>query len=358
MADEATLEPAIDRLIRALPKAELHVHLEGSLLPELALKLAARRGLRLPGDERGVEGLREAYRFRNFGDFLKVYVAISRTLEQAEDFCDAVVDVAANLARQQVRYAEMTFTPMTHVARGVDADAMLDGLAEGRRRARDEHGVELAWVFDIVRSLPEQADATLALALRERERGVVALGVGGPEGPRWPNEPLAPAFARAKAEGLRSVPHAGEQDGPASLRSTLALFEPDRIGHGVRCIEDPALMAELRDRGIPLEVCPTSNLALGVATSLATHPLPALQAAGIRLSLASDDPPLFGTSLLDEYLRCAAAFGWTRAQVLAIADAAIEHSFMPPSLAASLRAAQARVAQESGQGAGEPGIPV
>jgi adenosine deaminase len=341
---EATLDPGLATLIRALPKAELHVHLEGSLLPELALRLAERRGVRLPGDERGVEGLREAYVFRNFGDFLKVYVALSRTLAQAEDFCDAVVGVAANLARQHVRYAEMTFTPLTHVARGVDADAMLDGLAEGRRRAREQHGVELAWVFDIVRSLPEQAEPTLALALRERTRGVVALGVGGPEGPRWPNEPLAPAFMRAKAEGLRRVPHAGEQDGPASLRSTLALFDPDRIGHGVRCIEDAALLDELVRRGIPLEVCPTSNLALGVAPSLAAHPLPALRAAGVRVSLGSDDPPLFGTSLLDEYLRCAAAFGWTRADVLALADAAIEHSFMAPELAATLRAEQARVA--------------
>lgn len=346
MESSPTLDPALDRLIRALPKAELHVHLEGSLLPELALRLAARRGVRLPGDERGVEGLREAYRFRNFGDFLKVYVAISRTLEQAEDFCEAVVGVAANLAAQQVRYAEMTFTPMTHVSRGVDADAMLAGLAEGRARASHEHGVELAWVFDIVRSLPEQAEPTLALALRARDQGVVALGVGGPEGPRWPNEPLAPTFARAKAEGLRRVPHAGEQDGPASLRSTLALFDPDRIGHGVRCIEDAELVAELRERQIPLEVCPTSNLALGVATSMASHPLPALRAAGIALSLASDDPPLFGTSLVDEYLRSAAAFGWDRSELLAIAGAAIDHAFMPESLARALRAEQARVAAE------------
>ncbi len=336
----------LERLIRALPKAELHVHLEGSLLPELALRLAERRGVRLPGDERGVEGLRGAYQFRNFTDFLKVYVAISRTLEQHEDFCDAVVGVAANLAEQNVRYAEMTFTPMTHVSRGINADAMLAGLAEGRERARREHGVELAWVFDIVRSLPEQAEPTLDLALRARDQGVVALGVGGPEGARWPNEPLAPSFARARAEGLHRVPHAGEQAGPASLRSTLDLFAPDRIGHGIRCIEDPELVAELRDRQIPLEVCLTSNLALGVATSMATHPLPALRAAGILLSLGSDDPPLFGTSLVDEYLRCAAAFEWDRADVLAIAKAAIDQSFMPDSLARTLHAEQARVAAE------------
>jgi adenosine deaminase len=339
----------LDWLIRELPKVELHVHLEGSIVPELALRLAARRGVVLPGagpdGQASIEGLRAAYRFTSFRDFLKVYVALSSTLQQAEDFAEAVFGVAEQLAAQRVRRAEMTFTPMTHVARGVDPDAMLDGLAHGRARARAELGVDLAWVFDVVRSLPEQADQTLALALRGREQGVFAVGVGGPEGPAWSVAPLADMFARAKAEGLASVPHAGEQHGAASLRETLDQLAPDRIGHGVRCLEDPEIVAELVDKRIPLEVCPSSNVALGVVASLAEHPLPRLQAAGLALSLGSDDPPLFGTTLVDEYRRCAQAFGWGAEELLAIAGAAVDQSFMSGEQKAELRAEQAAIAR-------------
>ena len=322
------LAPAMEKLIRALPKAELHVHLEGSIVPELALRLATRRGVKLPGAEGGVEGVRQAYRYRSFSDFIEIYIALSSCLDQAEDFALAVTGVAAELGAQQVRWAEITFTPMTHVRRGVDQDAMLAGLAEGRRRARVEHGVEIGWVFDIVRSFPEQGPGTLALALKAREQGVIALGVGGPEGPRWPVDRLAPVFARAKAEGLRSVPHAGEQDGPASIRANLELLKADRLGHGVRCIEDAALMRELYDRMIPLEVCPSSNVVLGFYPDLQAHPLPKLMAAGLQLCINSDDPPLFGTSLVEEYRRCAAAYRWTVDDVVAMAAAAVEHSFM------------------------------
>ncbi|HLT34930.1 MAG TPA: adenosine deaminase [Enhygromyxa sp.] len=340
------LPPGLDALIRELPKVELHVHLEGSIVPELALRLAARRNVRLPGAEQGVEGLRRAYRFHSFRDFLDVYLALSSTLQQAEDFADAVFGVAEQLAAQRVRRAEMTFTPMTHVARGVDADAMLDGLAHGRARARDQLGVELAWVFDVVRSLPDQADATLELALRGQPHGVVAVGVGGPEGPPHSVAPLASMFARARSAGLKSVPHAGEQHGAPSLRETLDLLAPARIGHGVRCLEDREITAEIVDRGIALEVCPSSNVALGVVASLAEHPLPRLLDAGISVSLASDDPPLFGTTLVDEYRRCALAFGWDAAQLLALAGAAVEQSFMPDDRKQALRAEQARVAAE------------
>lgn len=334
----------LDGLIRALPKAELHVHLEGSIVPELALRLAARRQIGLPGAEDGVEGLRRAYRFRNFREFLTVYVALSSTLQQGEDFADAVFGVAEQLGAQQVRWAELTFTPGTHLARGVNPDAMLAGLAHGRRRAREQLGVELAWVFDIVRSLPEQGEATLELALRGRDSGVIALGIGGPEGPAWSVAPLASVFARAKAEGLKSVPHAGEQHGRESLRESLDLLAPDRIGHGVRCLEDPELTAELADLQLPLEVCPSSNVALGVVASWADHPLPRLQGAGLALSLASDDPPLFGTTLTEEYRRCVTHFGWGAEQVLAIAAAAVEHSFMTEERKQALRAEQAQAA--------------
>ena len=343
-----SLDGHLDALITALPKVELHVHLEGSIVPELALRLAERHGVALPGAERGIEGLREAYRFESFRDFLEVYIALSKTLQQAEDYCEAIVGIARGLAAQQVRWVEMTFTPMTHVVQGVDPDAMLAGLAEGRRRAREEHGVEFSWIFDIVRSVPDQAAPTLELALKGREQGVIALGLAGPEGPQWSVAPVAEVFVRAKAQGLMSVPHAGEQYGEPSLRETLDLIAPDRIGHGVRCLESPAIVAELVERRIPLEVCPTSNVGLGVFASLADHPLPKLMEAGIAVSVNSDDPPLFGTTLNEEYRRCVTEIGLSREQLLGLARAAVEHSFMPQARKQELLAEQAQVIAEHG----------
>ena len=169
---------------------------------------------------------------------------------------------------------------------------------------------------------------------------VVAVGVGGPEGPRWPHEPLVESFRRAKSEGFRSVPHAGEQDGAHSVAIALDAFMADRIGHGVRAIESPALIERLVRERVPLELCPSSNLCLGIYGSLAEHPIERLRAAGVQISLASDDPPLFGTSLCEEYLRVAAEFGYGRADLHALAGAAVEHSFLPEPEKEALRREQ------------------
>jgi adenosine deaminase len=324
--------------LRDLPKAELHVHLEGSVPPALALKLAARNGVLLPGAERGLAGLIEAYTFRNFDDFLRLYVAISKCFVAEIDFRDAVVGVAERFAQSGIVYAEVTFTPMTHVQRGVDAEVMLAGLEAGRVAALEQHGVDLAWVFDIVRCFPDQSDPTLELALRARDRGVVALGIGGPENDDLPTEPFVEVFARARAEGLRAVPHAGEQRGAHGVREAIELLHADRIGHGVRAIEDPRVVELLIERGIPLEVCPGSNLKLGVAESLDAHPLQRLDRAGVAFSLASDDPALFQLDLLDEYLSVGAAYGWGPQRLFEVACAALEHSFLPEERRRELRA--------------------
>lgn len=336
--------PPLETLIRRIPKAELHVHLEGSIPPELALRLAHRHGRALPGMEDGAEGLRRRYQFESFQDFLQVYLAISACLIDAVDFSEITVALGQALAAQRVVYAEVTFTPMTHVARGVDPAAMLAGLAEGRERARREHGVTLAWVFDIVRCFQDQAEPTLELALRGREDGVLGLGFSGPEAPAWPAAPFAPIFARAKAEGLRSLPHAGELLGPESVWEAIRVLGAERIGHGVRSVEDPALIDHLVAEQIPLEVCPTSNIRLGIYRDLSAHPLPQLLGAGVPVSLASDDPPMFGTSLVEEYCRGARAFGWGAADVCALAAASVEHSFLAAETKVALLREQREVA--------------
>lgn len=338
------LDPRLGELIDRLPKAELHLHLEGSIPPELALRLAHRRGRALPGMAEGAAGLREHYRFAHFGEFLRMYIAISACLVEAEDFCEIAVSLGRELAAQNVVYAETTFTPMTHVARGVDPSVMLAGLAEGRERARVEHGVELAWVFDIVRTKGDQAEPTLDLALRGRSQGVIGLGFAGPESAEHPIAPFARTFARARAEGLRSLPHAGEMAGPQSIWDALQHLQADRIGHGVRAVDDPALLAHLAETQVPLEVCPTSNLGIGLYPDLAAHPLPQLLQAGLAVSLASDDPPMFATSLVEEYRRCAVAYGWDAAQLRALAAAAVHHSFLAPERKAALLAEQDAVA--------------
>jgi adenosine deaminase len=334
--------------VRALPKAELHIHLEGSMPAALARRLAERRGVVLPGAY-AVGAPAGLPVFTDFEAFIQLYVALSSCLQQAEDVVATVDDLAERLDAQGVRYAEVTFTPLTHIRRGVAAQALVDGLLEGREAAA-RRNVELRYVFDVVRCFPDQAAPTLdfARAIRVRdESSVIGLGIGGPEGPKWPTQPLAPTFATARAEGFHSVPHAGEQWGPPSIRDALDLAMAERIGHGVRCLEDAQLVRELCDRGIALEVCPTSNVRLGVCPSLAEHPLPRLLEAGLAVSLGSDDPPLFGTDLVTEYVRCAEAFGWSASTIRTLARAALEHAFMPETLRARLSSAQDAVPEPS-----------
>jgi len=340
------MSPRLADFVHALPKAELHVHLEGSMTAELALRLAARHGIALPNAERGEVGLREAFRFHSFADFIRIYLALSSTLCRAADFCDVAVDLARRLALQNVRYAEVTVTPLTHVARGVPVETLLRGLKAGRAEAEISYGVHFRWVFDVVRSFPDQAEPTLlaALALEQSDPGSMAgLGVGGPEVGEFDMRPIAAMMRAGSRAGLRSLPHAGELAGPPSIWTAVRELGAHRLGHGVRCLEDPQLVEYLREHQIPLEVCPTSNVRLGVVENLAAHPLPRLLEAGVAVTLASDDPSLFETSLEEEYLRCAACFGWSAATVRKLALASIEHSSMPAPLAEGMREAIADV---------------
>jgi len=319
---------SIDRFLLRLPKVELHVHLEGSMRPAVLLELARRNGIDLPAKDEA--GLKRWFRFTDFEHFVQVYLACSRALQKPEDFQLLTLDVLAEQAYQNVVYTEAHFTISTHLMNGANGDevlsAMSEAIAEGERR----YGVTLRLIPDIVRNVGvEPADRTLEWALAGRQRGIVAaLGLSGSER-LYPNEPFREHFAAAKREGLHRVAHAGEHAGPESIRSALEVCDAERIGHGVHAIDDPSLVEELRASQIPLEVCPSSNVCLGVAPDIASHPFDRLYRAGLALSVNSDDPAFFNTNLTLEFLRLHQTFGYSPAELAGFSVAALRQSFLP-----------------------------
>jgi aminodeoxyfutalosine deaminase len=282
------------------PKIELHVHLEGTVRPDTLREIASRNDYALPDD------LEPLYRYRDFAHFLEVFQFTIGALQRYDDFRQIVVDYAAEAALHGALYFEGIFAP--GLWRGVDTDELFTGCCDGAQQARELHGVEVRLTPDIPRVYPlEDALTAVRYALKYRERGVVGIGLGGPE-EGHPPEPYAPAFALARAGGLASVPHAGEVVGAESVWGALEALEADRIRHGIRSVEDSGLVAELAGRGTVLDVCPLSNLRTGVVRSLEEHPLPQLVAAGVRCSISTDDPAMFDTDLTRDY-EAAASLG-------------------------------------------------
>ncbi len=322
--------------LAAAPKAELHVHLEGSIQPETLLSLARRNKVALPAPT--LDGLKQWFRYQDFDHFIRVYVTITRCLREVEDYELITYELATEMWKQNIRYAEVTFSPSTHAALGVAEDVYLEGMRRGRRRARRDYDVEIQWVFDIVRNVEnvaETADYTLAVAREGLADGVVALGLGGLER-GYPPEPFAPWFERAHEAGLRAAPHAGELAGPASIWGAIRALGADRIGHGVRAAEDPALVEYLAGEEVPLEICPTSNLRLGVVPSLAEHPVARLLSAGVPVTINTDDPPLFNTTLTRELIAVAEAFQWDVQAMDGLLLAGLRRSFLAPERKAAL----------------------
>jgi aminodeoxyfutalosine deaminase len=288
------------------PKIELHVHLEGSVRPARLLGIARRNGLAPPAAT--VEALVELYRFRDFGHFLDVWALTTAALLHADDFREIVVDYAEEAAAYGAVYLEAIFSPAEPASRGVPWEEVFAGYCDGAQEARERHGVEVRLTPDIPRQFPlDAADRTARMAVAYRDRGVVGLGLGGPER-EYPPEPFARAFAIARDGGLGAVPHAGEVAGVESIRGALDTLGAVRLRHGIRAADDPELMCELADRGVVLDVCPTSNVRTGAVASMEAHPLPRLVAAGVRCTLNTDDPAMFGTDLGREHA-AARAFG-------------------------------------------------
>ncbi len=317
--------PDLHDFIRAVPKAELHVHLEGSMAPSTLLALAAKHGLQdLPSTTAELE---DWYAFRDFSHFIEVYETAVRALNEEEDFALLAAETGRSLAAQGVRYAEVTWTPFIHLFRGVPAEVMFSGYEQGRRDAEREHGIVLRWVIDFPGHYGLDAGhRTLDAVLAADCDAVVAFGVGGIEVER---AQFRDVFTRARSEGLHSVPHAGETSGPASVWSALDDLGAERIGHGIASIADPALVARLVEEQVPLEVCPTSNLRTRAVASLAEHPLPRLVEAGVMVTIASDDPPMFGTSLLEEYRVVTDLLQLDASGVAEMARASVRASFLP-----------------------------
>jgi aminodeoxyfutalosine deaminase len=286
------------------PKIELHVHLEGTVRPETLLEIARRNDYPLPADS--VAGLRALYEYRDFAHFIEVFMLTSGALERGEDFRQIVVDYAAEAVRHGAVYLEAIFS--LGLWRGLDSDVVFSGVCDGADEARERFGLEIRLTPDIARVYTlDEALQVVRYALKYRDRGVVGVGLGGPEA-EHPPEPYAPAFALARSEGLASVPHAGEHAGPSSIRGALDALGARRIRHGIRAIQDPELLQELADRRIVLDVCPISNVCTRAVSSLGEHPLPALVAAGAVCSISTDDPAMFGTDLSREY-DAACSFG-------------------------------------------------
>ena len=314
--------------IAGLPKAELHVHHVGSASPRIVAELAARDegASPVPADP---DLLADYFAFRDFAHFIEVYLSVVDLITEPEDLRLLTYEVARDLTRQQVRYAEVTVSPYSHTSRGIPASAVCEAIEDARVAAERDLGILLRWCFDIPgESGLLAADDTLATALEQRPDGLVSFGLGGPE-VGVPRPQFAPHFDAARAAGLRSVPHAGETTGPETVWDALRHLGAERIGHGITAVHDPDLVAHLADRGIPLEVCPTSNVRTGAVATLDEHPLPALVAAGVVVSINSDDPPMFGTTLNNEYAVAADLLGLDEAGVAELAKAAVAASFLP-----------------------------
>ncbi|MEV4718695.1 adenosine deaminase [Micromonospora noduli] len=317
----------LSTFIASLPKVELHVHHVGSALPRIVAELAARHEGRtpVPADP---DALASYFEFRDFAHFIEVYLSVVDLIRDPEDVWILTHEVARELARQQVRYAELTITPYSHVRRGIPAPAFCEAIEDARKRALADFGIELRWCFDIPgeAGLPA-AEETLRIALDERPDGLVSFGLGGPE-IGVPRPQFRQYFDQARAAGLRSVPHAGETTGPQTVWDALNELGAERIGHGISAAQDPQLLAYLAERQIGMEICPTSNVRTRAVATLDEHPLPLLVEAGLLVTINSDDPPMFGTTLNDEYAVAARLLGVGAEGLAGLARNAVTASFL------------------------------
>lgn len=317
----------LDAFIRGLPKAELHLHIEGSLEPEQMFEFARRNGVELPFAS--VEEVRAAYAFSNLQDFLDIYYQGARVLLTRQDFHDLAMAYFRRVAADGAKHAEIFFDPQTHSDRGVSFDVVAEGLLSGMDAAEAELGVTSKLILCFLRHLSEEAAfATLAQAEPYLDR-IVAVGLDSSEVGHPPSK-FARVFAAARAKGLKVVAHAGEEGPPDYVYQALDLLEVDRIDHGNRALEDDALTERLVREGMTLTVCPLSNLKLCVVDDLTAHPLKRMLDLGLRATVNSDDPAYFGGYLAQNWIEAARATGLTRDELVTLARNSFVGSFLAP----------------------------
>ncbi len=324
------LSPPLEAFIAALPKVELHLHLEGSIVPATLLRIAARNHVELPArDETGVAQL---LNYKNFHEFLTVFMVLARSLMHGEDFELLAYELGHHLADQRVRYAEVMISAFQYYSRGVDLDEVVQGAAAGFAQAARERGAAGARVnlaFDYGRQFGvETAWKVLEIAVRNRRHSLVAWSIGGDE-VNYPPELFAEVFAAARQAGLHLMAHAGEVVGPPSVWGAVDALGCERLGHGIRSVDDEALLAHLRARGVVLDVSPSSNLRTGAVPDIAAHPLRRLYDAGVHITLNTDDPTFFNTTLNDEYRLAARGFGFDAAELADLALGGVRAAFLP-----------------------------
>ena len=324
-----------DDALLALPKAELHLHIEGTLEPDLAFELAARNGVELPYAD--VDELAAQYDFDDLQSFLDLYYATMAVLLTREDFAELTRRYLRRAHAQGVRHVELFFDPQAHTSRGVAFDDVVDGIGDALDEAEREYGMTGALILCFLRDAPvASAEEALTAGLARTDR-IIGVGLDSAE-VGYPPSLFEAAYTRAREAGLHAVAHAGEEGPPAYVWEALDLLHAERIDHGIRAIEDPELVTRLAEERIPLTVCPLSNVRLQATPDLRDHPLLQLDAAGVPVTVNSDDPAYFGGYAGANFIAVRDALGLTADQARRFARTSIEASFAPPERKAALLA--------------------
>ncbi len=318
----------LEGFVAALPKVELHVHLVGSAPVETVLTLARRHPA--AGVPTTAEGLRDFYVFSDFAHFLSVYRVVSALLRTPEDIAELVRGVGRNLADQHVRYVELQVSPYPFQGSGMSDAVISEALSIGARDVLARYGVRIGYIVDFPgHDADRHAWPALRMALDNPPDGLVGFGVGGDEARRRPyTDMIREVFAAAHDAGLRCVPHAGETTGAETVWEAIRFLHAERIGHGIRSLDDPSLVDYLTERQLPVEVSPTSNVCTRCVPSIGAHPLRRMISAGLFVTLNSDDPPMFGTTLSNEYLVAGRDLGFSPAELAGLAANGVRASFL------------------------------
>mgnify|MGYP001029501507 CR=1 FL=1 len=323
-----------EELIKSLPKAEQHVHIVGSTRPETLLWLAEKGGVEVPF--RTTEDVRQFFQYRDFPHFISIYSMVVDCIVKEDQFERITYEMLESDARSNVRYVEASFSAPDHVLRGLEYDRMLDAINRGIQRARLDFGIECNLRIDLVRNYGPETGMRILDWIEKKNDNIVAIDIGGSE-ELFPPRPYASVYQRAREMGLRLVAHAGEAAGVESVWDAVKYLNVERIGHGVAARNDPGLLEYLRKKGVTIETCPISNVRTGVVASMREHPVREFFDRGLRVTVNSDDPSMFGTDMNNECLQIHKELGFAVPELFRLSLNAVESSFLPEEKRIRLR---------------------